>query len=491
MPYGPFVAHLVPPAAVSVDNDHVTVLLLVCRAVLATVFVVSAVAKLRDRAGARTAVEEFGVPARLAGVTAAGLPYAELACALLLLTADPGATIGALASALLLSAFTVAIAANLAQGRRPDCHCFGQLDTGETGWLTVGRNGVLIVLALLPLTRAGSLAFPGSTLASYDSEQLAVGLTLAALVLAVGALGWFCRTLLAQYGGVLVRLEALEAVGKPATAPGFSLPDLEGTVVSLDDVLDEGSPVLVAFISPTCELCSELIADFARWQADQDLLRLLVLSTGTVADNISKLAGEDLRVLLQDDWEIAEAYQSRGTPCAFLVGADGLLVGPPAYGVDDVRQMHASTVALMRGEPLPLHQIVPRPIDVGDALVDLALVTESGELAPLETLAAEETVLLFWRSTCGFCASIVDEVAAAEGSARVMLVTGSAVAEVRESGLSSPVVRDPDDALNTALQIPGTPAAVRVQGSTVVSHVAVGGPEVLALLRHDLVPKHA
>ena len=95
-------------------------------------------------------------------LVAAGLPVAELTCAVLLLTADPGATVGAVASALLLAAFTVAIAVNLLQGRRPDCHCFGQLDTGETGWLTVGRNAVLIVIALVPLTRAGSLAIDAS-----------------------------------------------------------------------------------------------------------------------------------------------------------------------------------------------------------------------------------------------------------------------------------------------------------------------------------------
>ena len=476
-----------------VDNDHVTILILVCRVILVAVFVVSAVAKFRDRAGSRTAVQEFGVPAPLVPLIAAGLPFAELACAALLLTADPGATLGALASAALLAAFTVAIAVNLLQGRRPDCHCFGQLDTGETGWLTVGRNSVLIVLALLPLTRAGSLAFPGSTLASYDSGQLAVGLLLTALILAVGALAWFCRTLLRQYGGVLLRLEDLEAVGKPAPprpAPSFSLPDLDGTVVSLDGVLEDGSPVLVAFISPTCELCSELIPDLAQWQSEQDPLRLLVLSTGSVADNLAKLDGVDVRVLLQDDWEVATDFQSRGTPCAFLVGVDGLVAGEPAYGVDDVRQLHASTVALMRGEPLALHQIVPRPIDVGDALVDLELGTESGDLVPLEQLAEQESVLLFWRSTCGFCASIVEEVAAVENTTRVLLVTGSEVAEVRGSGLASPVLRDPDNALNRVLQIPGTPAAVRVQGSTLVSHVAVGGPEVLALLRRDLVLKN-
>ena len=476
------------------DNDPVTLLILVCRIVLAAVFAISAIAKVRDRAGSAKAVREFGVPAALVPLVAAGLPVAELGCAVLLLTADPGATLGAVASALLLGVFTVAIAVNLLQGRRPDCHCFGQLDTGETGWLTVGRNAVLIAIALVPLTRAGSLAFPGSTLASYDGQQLAVGLSITALALAVAALAWFCRTLLRQYGGVLLRLEALEAGGLPGAAreaPPFALPDLEGTEVSLDGVLDGGKPTLVAFISPTCEMCSDVIPDLAQWQAADDGLQVLVLSTGTAADNVTKLAGNDLRVLLQRDWEVAKAYQSQGTPCAYLVGVDGLIAGEPAYGVDDVRRLYASTVALLRGEPLELHQNVPRPIDVGDALVGLQLSIESGENVPLEQLTEQETVLLFWRCTCGFCASIVREVAALETSTPVLLVTGSDVSEVRDSGLTSPVVRDLDAALNRVLQIPGTPAAVRVQGSTLVSHVAVGGPEVVALLGQDLTARHA
>lgn len=462
-----------------------TVLLLLCRVVLAAVFLVSAVAKLRDGAGSRKAVEEFGVPAGLVPVVALGLPYAELGCAVLLMTADPGATAGSIASALLLSAFTLAIAANLLRGRTPDCHCFGQLDSGATSWRSVGRNGLLIALALLPLLDAGSLAFPGSTLASYSSEQLAVGFSLAALTLTVGALGMFCRTLLRQYGTVLLRLEAIEA-GSPSAparpAPAFELPDLDGDLVSLDDVLAEGQPVLVAFISPTCVMCSDLVPHLAQWQSTDEPLALLVLSTGSVSDNRDKLGENSLRVLLQDNWEVAEAYASQGTPCAFLVGVDGLIAGAAAYGVDGVRELHDSTVSLMRGEPVALHQIVPRPVGVGDELPELELETEAGEPSSLQALAPVETVLLFWRTTCGFCAAITDDVAAFESSATVLLVTGSELAEVRGSGLPYPIVRDPQNRLNAALQIPGTPAAVRVVGSTLVSEVAVGGPEVLALL---------
>src|SRR4051794_17130224 len=105
----------------------VTAVALLARVLLAAVFVVSAVAKLRDRAGARQAVSDFGVPHAVAPAVAAGLPFLELLCAVLLLLADPGATVGAIGAGLLLLAFTIGIVVNLMQGRRPDCHCFGQL----------------------------------------------------------------------------------------------------------------------------------------------------------------------------------------------------------------------------------------------------------------------------------------------------------------------------------------------------------------------------
>jgi hypothetical protein len=53
-------------------------------------------------------------------------------------------TIGALA---LLLLFIVGIGANLARGRKPDCHCFGQLYSAPAGWKTLVRNGGLAAIA--------------------------------------------------------------------------------------------------------------------------------------------------------------------------------------------------------------------------------------------------------------------------------------------------------------------------------------------------------
>src|SRR5687767_10184803 len=102
------------------------VVLLVARLLLAAVFFLAAATKLVDRAGARRAAVDFGVPAAVARPFAFILPLAELAVAGALL---PGASArwGALGALALLLVFVAAIALNLARGRKPDCRCFGQL----------------------------------------------------------------------------------------------------------------------------------------------------------------------------------------------------------------------------------------------------------------------------------------------------------------------------------------------------------------------------
>jgi hypothetical protein len=74
------------------------------------------------------------------------LPLAELAvgCALMPAVSAWWGALGALALMLL---FAVGIAINLTRGRKPDCHCFGQLHSSPAGWKTLGRDGALAAVA--------------------------------------------------------------------------------------------------------------------------------------------------------------------------------------------------------------------------------------------------------------------------------------------------------------------------------------------------------
>src|SRR5437870_574998 len=116
------------------------------RVILAGVFLIAGLAKLADRPGARQALIDFGLPTPLASPLGILLPVAELVVAAALI---PTATAwwGGLGAFALLLVFVVGIGVNLARGRRPDCHCFGQLHSEPVGWPTLARNGVLAAVA--------------------------------------------------------------------------------------------------------------------------------------------------------------------------------------------------------------------------------------------------------------------------------------------------------------------------------------------------------
>jgi Methylamine utilisation protein MauE len=114
--------------------------LLIARLVLAAVFSLAGVAKLSDLKGSRRAIIDFGVPSAIAAPLGLLLPVAELSVAATLLLAST-AWLGALGAMALLSVFVVGITYNLARGRKPECHCFGQLHSAPAGWKALARNG--------------------------------------------------------------------------------------------------------------------------------------------------------------------------------------------------------------------------------------------------------------------------------------------------------------------------------------------------------------
>src|SRR3712207_6619604 len=129
--------------------------LFIARLLLVAVFIAAGLAKLADQAGSRQALAGFGVPATLAAPLGLLLPLAELGVALALI---PSATaqwggVGALG---LLLLFIAGIAINLARGRSPDCHCFGQLHSAPVGSSTLLRNVALAAVASFVVWQARS-----------------------------------------------------------------------------------------------------------------------------------------------------------------------------------------------------------------------------------------------------------------------------------------------------------------------------------------------
>ena len=487
----------------SEDPEAVAILLtslaVIGRLLLAAVFALSGLAKLADRNGTRKTVVGFGVPKRLAGACASGLPIAELAVAGLLLPASTP-IYGAIGALALLVMFSCAIAWNLARGRSPDCHCFGQLHSAPAGRRTLVRNGALALLALPVLLAGGHDAGPGAFAwtARLDGVEWLVPVLGACLVAVIVGGGLVVAHVLRSYGRVLVRLDAAErrlreagfelyedvpehglSAGTPA--PAFWLPSTDGSRVALDDLIDSERPLLLLFTSATCGPCSLLMPEVARWQREHvDRLTVALLADGDPQLIRGEAAEHGLRnVLVDETLSTYEAYGANGTPSAVLVGTDGTIATSVAAGADWI----ASLVEQVLADPGGTAALA-----LGADLPSIRLPSLAGDETSLTELVAEPSVILFWNPGCGFCRSMHDDVKVWEqdrpgGAPSLVIVSAGTADDVRAEGFASPVLLDPEWSASTALGVDGTPMALLVEvDGRIASGLVTGAGAVLELL---------
>lgn len=468
-----------------------SVILLLARLILAVVFGISGVAKLADPAGSRKSMTGFGLPESLATRLAWLLPLAEIICAVALLPLA-FAWWGASGLLVLLLCFTVAIAVNLVRGRRPDCHCFGQLHSTPIGWKTLVRNTILAAIAALLVLQGPDN--PGASVLSWSNGNSSAVTILAVAVAALAAFElWALIHVLRQNGRLLLRIESVEeklanvALGSPTQpaplglpvgteAPAFTLPDVEEGSVSLETLLERNKPIILMFSEPGCGACEAAIPEVAQWQRDyRDKLLIVPISRGAVKENRIKGAKYDLRnVLLQTDREVAQAYLVDGTPSAVVV-RDGRIDSAVSVGIDAIRGLVA-------------HATLPPPVKPGDLVPSLRLPDLSGKLIDLAQFQTRRTLMLFWSPSCGFCQQMLEDLkkwedSAKEDSPELVVIAAGALDENRKQGFRSRVLLDPYYAASQVFNSGGTPSAILVDQGRVASGVAVGADAVLELAR--------
>jgi peroxiredoxin/uncharacterized membrane protein YphA (DoxX/SURF4 family) len=442
--------------------------LLAARVLLAAVFLIAGLGKLLDLRGSKAAMQGFGLPASLAGPAAIILPLVEIVTAVLLIPKDT-AWYGAILAAVLLGLFVIGIAYNMARGRHPDCHCFGQIHSEPAGIRTLVRNialGAVAVFIVLYGTDRFSFSHGDAgysllgwmgDLSTWEIVVTVVGV-LALLVIAAEA--YLLVHLLGQNGRVLLRLDALEAgatgapdaaeaqpaveappaglpVGSPA--PAFKLEGLHGEVLTLDALRAAGKSTMLIFSDPGCGPCNALLPDIAKWQRDfTSRLNIALISSGTADANKSKVAEHGLsQVLLQTDRQVSNQYQAYGTPSAVVVSKDGLIESSVAGGADAIRQLvtkTTGTVAMKAAAPnraaqappqapAPAPQAPPaapsgngapaaapqRPSRVGEVAPAVSLPDLSGKTVSVADFKGSKAMLLFWNPGCGFCRKMTDE----------------------------------------------------------------------------------
>jgi thiol-disulfide isomerase/thioredoxin len=511
--------------------------LLIARLLLAGVFTLAGLAKLSDLQGSRQAIIDFGVPSAIAAPLGLVLPVAELSVAATLLAAST-AWWGALGALALLSVFVVGITYNLARGRKPECHCFGQLHSAPAGWKTLARNGVLAAIAGFVLW-AGYEGGAGPSALSWvgalSTAQLLALLGGVLLLFLLAGQWWFLVHLLRQNGRLLVRLEAVEASlatsgsvapsqnGTPvhheaqglpvgSEAPNFSLSGLHGETLTLEALRSSDKPVMALFTDPGCGPCNAMLPEVGRWQEEHaQKLTLSLISRGEVEENKTNAQEHGLsNVLVQKDWEVSESYEVRGTPSAVLIGTDGKIASPVAGGAEGIRDLLSYAVGQRAQLPMQPHQpqtegqpcpncgkvhagapTVEAAKKVAEDAPEVKLPNLEGNTVELANFRGEQTLVLFWNPGCGFCQQMLPELKEWESGApkdapRLVVVSAGSEEANREMGLSSPVLLDQNFATGRAFGASGTPSAVLVDAQgKVASEVAVGAPSVLELAGAD------
>ena len=128
-------------------------------------------------------------------------------------------------------------------------------------------------------------------------------------------------------------------VGAPA--PAFDLPNLEGEAVTLESLCSLGKPILLLFTDPECGYCEELLPEVGRWQDElADEFTIALISCDDPEENREMSNEHGLsRVLLEEDWEVSEAYRVSGTPSAVLVEPDGTIGSVLAESAEEIENL--------------------------------------------------------------------------------------------------------------------------------------------------------
>ena len=316
---------------------------LLTRVLLAVVFATAGVGKLLDLKASRESLRDFGMPAGVANAAGVLLPIAELVTAVLLLLA-PTAQIGAVLALLLLGAFIFGIARAMRQGFAPDCNCFGQIHSAPAGRQTLIRNGILAALAAFVLIGGGGPAIDGWIGDRSAAELAALVGVVAAVGLGAWALQLWQRVRRLDDEVLATRKEMnLLPPGLPvgADAPEFSVLNMNGQPVTLDDLRAANRPIILMFTSPGCGPCNQIFPNLRRWQQTlSNQLTIALISTGTIDSNmplVEKYGFENLFV--EHELSVSQAYRVRGTPSALLITPEGKIGTTTAQRIFEIEPM--------------------------------------------------------------------------------------------------------------------------------------------------------
>lgn len=133
-----------------------------------------------------------------------------------------------------------------------------------------------------------------------------------------------------------VRRDGLKA---GTAAPDFTLPKPGGGELSLREF--RGRNILLVFSDPHCAPCMRLAPKLEEVHRSRADLRVLMVSRGSVEDNLAKIAelGLTFPIALQRHWEVSRDYAMFATPIGYLIDEAGILSSDVATGAESIFQL--------------------------------------------------------------------------------------------------------------------------------------------------------
>ena len=122
-----------------------------------------------------------------------------------------------------------------------------------------------------------------------------------------------------------------------AMAPDFHLKDLTGREFTLSNL--KGKPVLLIFITTWCPTCRSEMPHYKNiyetyGQQGLEVVSIDIQESKTRVSQFAEKNRVSYRMLLDENGDVAGAYEVRGIPAMVLVGKDGTIISKQ-YGVVD------------------------------------------------------------------------------------------------------------------------------------------------------------
>lgn len=300
-----------------------------------------------------------------------------------------------------------------------------------------------------------------------------------------------------------VALQARQPSGLPVGTilPNFELPDLEGRTVSLEDF--RGKRVLLINWNARCGFCGLIASDLAQAEAalGHANVQMLFVSQGTTEAE-RKLAEEHglkSLILLAKGSKGLEAFESQGTPSAYLLDEEGKVAKPLAVGAEQVPSLlhevlpeKTSKKTRLPGErPLSESRIERNGLKPGTPAPNFTLPEVRGGTVSLDQYRGRKVLLVFSDPHCGPCDQLAPHLARLHEEHRnngldLLMVGRGGTEENREKaerfGLSFPVVLQQKWEVSKQYGIFATPAGFLINENGVTeTGVAKGLDQILNL----------